>query len=103
MYEAMFIFPKAMNDEQLEEALAEVRGEIEKTGGEVKNMTRMGKRMFARPMKKQDSGHYVVMNVELDGSAIDVLRGRFKLNDKVFRVQFVNAVVPAEQPEPVEG
>lgn len=88
LYEGMFILPKALSEEALEEALGRIRGEIEKLGGAVKNTTRLGKRPFARPMGKQDAGHYVVINFELEGDQIAPLQARLKLNDDVFRVQF---------------
>lgn len=89
MYEGMFILPKNLTDEQLDEAVAGVRQEIEKSGGEVKSTTRLGKRAFSRPMKKQESGHYYVIDFEIEGSQIDGLTKRFKLNENVFRVQMV--------------
>jgi ribosomal protein S6 len=85
----MFIFPKDLNNDDFEEALTGVRDEIERTGGEVKSITRLGKRPFARPMKKQDAGHFAVIVFELDGSKISILHGRFNLNEKVLRVQFI--------------
>ena len=62
-YEAMFIFPESLKD--IEEALGKVRGEIKKHGGDVESTTRLGKRMFARKMKKQDAGQYVIMTFKL--------------------------------------
>jgi ribosomal protein S6 len=87
----MFIFPKKLGDDALEDALKEVREEIEKAGGEVTGMTRLGKRPFARPLKKQDSGHYAVIGFTIDGAQIAPLHARFALKDSVLRVQFVKA------------
>ena len=92
LYEGMFILPGKLTDDQLEDAVANIRQEIEKLAGEVKSVTRLGKRPFARPMKKQDSGYYYVIDFEGAGDSVDALTKRFKLNDNVFRVQFVRKV-----------
>ncbi len=98
-YEGMFIFPKTLSNEELEEALGTVREEIEKHDGTIKSLTRLGKRQFARPMQKQDAGYYVVITFDIEGDQIAALRKRFKLNEKVFRVQIVRVDPKAIKPE----
>lgn len=101
-YEAMIIFPDAVKDEALDAALEKVEAEIEKSGGKVESKTRMGRRQFARPMDKQTSGQYMVVNFKLDGGKLTALQGRFKLNEEIFRIQIVKAreaaPVPAAAP-----
>jgi len=91
MYEGMFIFPKALSDESLEEVIGAVSEEIVKLGGSVKSATRLGRRAFARPLKKQDSGHYAVIVFELEGRSLAALKARYKLMDSIMRVQIVSA------------
>ena len=98
MYEGMFILPNSLNDEQMDEGLASVKSEIERCGGEVKSLTRIGKRTFARPMHKKDSGQYVVIEFEMEGTQVDAFRARCKLNEYVFRVQVVLASEKTEEP-----
>lgn len=100
-YEAMIIFPDALKDEALEAALEKVEAEIEKSGGKVESKTRMGRRQFARPMDKQNSGQYMVVNFKLDGSKLTALQGRFKLNEEIFRIQIVRASEVVAAPAPV--
>lgn len=90
-YEAMIIFPDALKDEALDAALEKVEAEIEKSGGKVDSKTRMGRRQFARPMDKQTTGQYMVVNFKLAGDKLTALQGRFKLNDEIFRIQIVRA------------
>jgi len=90
-YEAMVIFPEILKDAQLEEALGNVRGEIKKLGGEVESTTRLGRRAFARRMKKQDAGHYVIVTFKLGQDQVPPLLARLKLNEQVFRIQIVRA------------
>lgn len=88
-YEGMFILPKSLTDEQLDGALESVRQDVIRFGGEVKNTVRLGKRPFARPMKKQDAGYYYVLDFDIEGEQITPLKNRLKLNEFVFRVQIV--------------
>ena len=90
-YEGLFIFPETLDEEGLDQAIARVKEELEKLGGSIDSTTRMGKKNFARPMKKQKAGLYVVMMFSLDGSKIDAFKARLKLTTNVFRQQFVAA------------
>lgn len=105
MYEAMIIFPKALEEDALEKAINNVKTELEKAGGEVDSVTRLGRRSFARMMHKQDAGHYAVIEFAIEGSEIGPLQKRFKLNDDVLRVQIVcaNESDKAEEAEKEEA
>lgn len=88
-YEAMFIFPESLKD--IEEALGKVRAEIKKHNGDVESTTRLGKRVFARTMEKQDGGQYVIMTFKMSPDQVKPLMTRFKMNEEIFRVQIVRA------------
>jgi small subunit ribosomal protein S6 len=89
LYEGLFIFPETLDEENLDLAIARVKEELENLGGSLESTTRMGKKNFARPLKKQKAGLYVVMMFRLEGSKIDALKKRLKLSTNVFRSQFV--------------
>ncbi len=95
----MLIFRNAMSDADVENTLGRVGDEIGRLGGTVKNTESMGDRIFARPMKKQESGRYVKLLCDLDPAQIDALQARFRLMDDVFRVQIVHHVVPPVSPK----
>ncbi len=89
-YEGMIIFPETLKEEAWDEAVGRVRAEIEKLGGVVESITRLGKRPFARPLKKRHSaGHYAVINFRLDGGQVSALHERLKLGGEIFRAQFL--------------
>jgi ribosomal protein S6 len=90
-YEAMIIYPESMKDESIDAAFEKIAGEIEKLGGTVENKTRIGRRAFARPLKKHAAGQYAVIGFFLDGQKVAPLQARFKLNEDIFRVQVVRA------------
>jgi ribosomal protein S6 len=85
----MFIFTDAVKTDDVDAAITAVREEIEKLGGEVEYNTRLGKRTFARPLRKQDAGQYAVVTFAFDGARIAELRSRYKLMEQVLRVQFM--------------
>ena len=91
LYEGLFIFPETLDEEALDMAIARVKEELEKLGGTLESTTRMGKKDFARPLKKQKAGFYVVMMLKLEGAKLDAFKKRLKLATDVFRSQFVLA------------
>ena len=88
-YEGLFIFPETLDEDGLDQSISRVKEELEKLGGTLESTTRMGKKNFARPMKKQKAGLYVVLMFTLEGPQIDALKKRLKLATNVFRAQFV--------------
>lgn len=91
LYEGLFIFPETLDEDHLEMAITRVKEELEKLGGSLESTTRMGKKNFARALKKQKAGFYVVMMIKLDGAQVDAFKKRLKLATDVFRSQFVLA------------
>jgi small subunit ribosomal protein S6 len=89
LYEGLFIFPETLDEEQLDQAIDAVKGELEKLGGSLESTTRLGKRSFARPMKKKKAGIYAIIMFRLDGENISALKLRLKLGTCVFRSQFM--------------
>ncbi|VGO15321.1 30S ribosomal protein S6 [Pontiella desulfatans] len=91
LYEGLFIFPEVLDEEGLDQAITRVKEELEKLGGSIESTTRMGKKTFARPLKKQKAGLYVVAMFNIDGTKLDAFKARLKLATNVFRHQFVQA------------
>lgn len=100
-YEALIIFRESLKETEWDGAVEAVRTEIEKLGGTMSSCTRLGKRDFARPMQKQESGHYGLVAFLLAGDKVGALQARLKLNGDVFRVQVV--VAPPAPPAPEAG
>lgn len=89
LYEGLFIFPEALSEEELDQAIDAVKTELEKLDGVLESTTRLGKRSFARPMKKKKAGIYAIIMLRLDGEQIPAFKRRLKLSTNVFRSQFV--------------
>jgi ribosomal protein S6 len=89
IYEGMFIFGETLRDEALDEVIENVNGEIKRVGGEIVAKRILGRRTFARPMKKRESGVFVRTILSLPADQVDQLRRRFAIREDVVRVQIV--------------
>ena len=87
IYEGLFIFPETLDEEGLDKAIEAVNNELVNLGGSLDSSVRMGKRQFARMMKKQKSGYYVVLVFSLETEKIAKFKERLKLGTDVFRYQ----------------
>jgi len=92
-YESLFIFHEQLTDEALESVVTRLQGEVEKLGGKVGAIDRLGRRQFARRLQKKSHGHYVRMVFSLNPEQSAALNARFKLSDELFRYQVVAAHV----------
>ena len=86
-YDALYIFVGISKDDVLEANLEKALAEITRLGGNVIAKDSLGKRAFARSMKKRDSGVYVKVRFEIDPLKIEELMKRYRLVEDVFRIQ----------------
>ena len=86
-YDALYIFVNAAREDAVEPLLEKVSGDITRLGGNVLGSELLGKKTFARVMKKKDAGVYVRGRFELDPAKVAELRARYALSEDVFRVQ----------------
>ena len=64
------------------------------SGGKVHRMEDWGRRQLAYPINKIHKAHYVLMNIECDGKALEELSTLFRFNDAVLR----NLVIKTKEP-----
>ena len=88
-YDAIYIFVGIAKDDALNANLEKALAEVARVGGNVLSTESLGKRTFARPMSKKDSGVYVKVRMELDPAKVDELVNRYALVEEVFRVQIL--------------
>ena len=88
-YDALYIFVGIAKDDALNACLEKALAEVTRLGGNILTKESLGKRSFARPMSKRDSGVYVKVRMELDPSKVDELVNRYHLVEEVFRVQIL--------------
>lgn len=89
-YDGLYIFAGAAKDEALDKLVEKAGGEITRLGGSVVGTEMLGRRTFARQLKKRDSGFYVRIRFQLDPAQVDPLTQRYRLMEEIFRVQILS-------------
>jgi ribosomal protein S6 len=88
-YDGLYIFAGSARDEVLDKMIEAATAEITHLSGKILSTEILGKKTFARVMKKRDNGVFVKIRFELDPLSIAALVKRYKLVDEVFRVQIL--------------
>ena len=88
-YDALYIFVGVAKDDVVEANLEKALAEVTRLGGNVVAQDRLGRRGFARPLSKRESGVYVKVRFELDPQKVSELVNRYRLVEEVFRVQIL--------------
>lgn len=105
-YEMMLIFDAGSDAAALDAILKRVDAEIQRAGGAVESTRMLGRRMFARTLKKRDEGQYVTMRANLEPTRMDDLKMRLKLNTDIFRMQILRGgdpIAPVRAPRPASA
>lgn len=96
-YEGLFILDTASKDEPSKEIVEKIQKEIERLGGRVETVQRMGARAFARVTHKRSAGYYVNYVFQAPPKALAELDAKFHLEPEIFRWMLVEPM--PEQPE----
>ncbi|MBQ4200534.1 MAG: 30S ribosomal protein S6 [Kiritimatiellae bacterium] len=88
-YDGLYIFAGQAKDDVLESQIAKAVAEVTRLGGNILSQEVLGKRTFARPMAKRESGVYVQIRFELDPQKVGELVNRYRIVEEVFRVQIL--------------
>ena len=88
-YDGLYIFAGSAKDDSLDKSVEKMGAEITRLGGEILETEILGKRTFARPMKKRENGVYVRIRFKLDPLQVTPLINRYHLLEDLFRVQIL--------------
>jgi len=92
-YEAVVILPETLADDQINKVLKSFEKEVKGLKGSCSSASRMGRKLFARPLKNMTAGEYVLYNIDIEPGKVQPLLDRCKLNENLFRVQMFNKPV----------
>ena len=98
-YEVVYIFDAALEETAINERLARFHALIQLAGAEAPQVNHWGKRTLAYPIKKHDTGYYVVAKFDTTGDALPEFERAVKLEEGVLR--FLVVVSEGEQPVPI--
>ncbi|MEP6817697.1 MAG: 30S ribosomal protein S6, partial [Marmoricola sp.] len=102
-YEVVYIFDSALEEAAINERLTRFHALIQapgqEPGAEGPQVSHWGKRTLAYPIKKHETGYYVVAKFDTDATALPEFERAIKLDDGVLR--FLVVVSEGAQPVPV--
>ena len=99
-YEIVFLVHPDQS-EQVPAMVERYRGIIAADGGQVHRLEDWGRRQLAFPIAKVHKAHYVLMNVECDGKAIDEIVDAFRFSDAVLRHLVIKMDRAVTEPSPM--
>ncbi len=88
-YDGLYIFAGQAKDDVLDAQITKAVAEVTRLGGNILAQEVLGKRTFARPMRKRENGVYVQVRFELEPGKVRELVNRYRLVEEVFRVQIL--------------
>jgi small subunit ribosomal protein S6 len=99
-YETVYIFDSALEEPAITEKLQKFHGLLTGEGkGSVASTNHWGKRTLAYPIKKKDTGYYVVAQFETTGDLLPEYERAVKLDESVLR--YLTVINEGEPPKPI--
>ena len=99
-YEIVFLVHPDQS-EQVPAMIERYRGIIAADGGAVHRLEDWGRRQLEFPIAKMHKAHYVLMNIECTGKALEELTGAFRFSDAVLRHLVVKMDRAVTDPSPM--
>jgi small subunit ribosomal protein S6 len=99
-YEIIFLVHPDQS-EQVPGMIERYRSTIESKGGSIHRLEDWGRRQLAYPIQKLPKAHYVLMNIECNGEALNELENAFRFNDAVLRNMTIKRKGPITEPSPL--
>ena len=94
-YELMFIVRPDMTEEDQDKLISTLEHEVTASGGQVKNVEKMGKRRLAYTVRKFHDGMYILLTFEGSGGLVHELERRLRVNEPV--IKFLSVRIDEEQ------
>lgn len=98
-YEVVYIFDSVLEEAAVNERLTRFNALIQQPGVEAPQVNHWGKRTLAYPIKKHETGYYVVAKFDAEAAALPEFERAIKLDEGVLR--FLVVVNEGAQPVPV--
>lgn len=95
-YEAVFILDIRKVDDEGKAFSGEFEALVRGWGGTLTESVSMGRRPFAREIKKRKAGIYLNFVFELEPAKEILIRDQFRLDERVLRILIINFDRPAE-------
>ncbi len=94
-YELMFIVRPDMTEEDRDKLISTLETAVTSSGGQMKNVEKMGKRRLAYVVRKFHDGLYILLTFEGSGGLVHELERRLRVNEPV--IKFLSVRIDEEQ------
>ena len=94
-YELMFIVRPDMPEEDQDKLISTLETAVTTSGGQVKNVEKMGKRRLAYTVRRFHDGMYILLTVEGSGGLMHELERRLRVTEPV--IKFLTVRIDEEQ------
>lgn len=94
-YELMFIVRPDMTEEDQDKLISTLEHAVTSSGGQVKNMEKMGKRHLAYTVRRFHDGMYMLLTFEGSGGLVHELERRLRVSEPV--IKFMSVRIDEEQ------
>ncbi|MGN0788110.1 MAG: 30S ribosomal protein S6 [Candidatus Onthoplasma sp.] len=84
-FELMYIIPSQSSDEEKEAQIALVNSMIEKDGGKIESVERIGNKKLAYEIDKKREGYYVLVNFSAESSVPNKLGSLLAITTGIMR------------------
>ena len=84
-YELMYIIPSQSSDEDKEAMIAQVNSMIEKDGGKIESVERIGNKKLAYEIQKKREGFYVLVNFTANNNVPNKLGALLTITTGILR------------------
>jgi len=84
-YEMLYIIPSQSTDEEKEALIALVNGIIEKEGGKIESVERVGNKKLAYEIEKKREGFYVLVNFTAETKVPNAVSALLNITNGIMR------------------
>ena len=85
IYEALYILDPNIEEEQTQAEIESILSDVREKGGEILSTQDVGRKQLAYTIKKRDEGRYVLIYIKIDGKALDSIKAKYKLDQRILR------------------
>lgn len=96
-YEMLYILSPTLSDAEREELIEKFNEFVKSKGGNVESLNKWGKRSLAYPIKKHNTGYYVLSYANIPADSVKDVKYFTRIQEGFLRIMILKKERPAEQ------
>lgn len=101
LYELVFIGRQEMASTEVDRLTDELTNIVKEFNGTIIKHEYWGLRQLAYEINRNQKGHYVLLALSIDGSAIQKIKNKIKHNAEIIRYRFIRVTEISPDPSPI--